>query len=247
MPFPRKRLMFEQVGVDQGLLDQLDDLKKFLRGIDDTSPTWLKDAGSAGKAFMPKFSGLYSMKVLPDGMEFGKSVSRSDNGKTYNFYKVNDGLLGKNKKEIINAIFKVNVPGFVYRQHFRGAFNSGPEYAVFVGHFDAKPTKATAEAMNWVCLFRSRGTGTYAEESPANNHANNFFPINPGGNTYILVITTGKFFNATAAERQSLMYVPAFGYTGHPITYIGAWGTKKNTSGSIGVGNGLDALKEAFK
>lgn len=247
MPFPRKRLMFEQVGVDQGLLDQLDDLKKFLRGIDDTSPTWLKDAGSAGKAFLPKFSGLYSLKELPGGMKFGDSVSRSNNGHKYNFHGVNDGLIGKNKKEITNAIFKVNVPGFVYRQHFRGAFNPGPEYAVFVCHSDAKPTKSTAASLNWACLFRSRGNGTYAEESPANNHANNFFPINPGGNTYILVITTGKFFNATAAERQSIMYVPAFGYTGSPLTHIGSWSTLKNTSGSIGVGNGLAALKEAFK
>ena len=149
MPFPRKRLMFEQVGVDQGLLDQLDDLKKFLRGIDDTSPTWLKDAGSAGKAFLPKFSTLYNLdSVTVNKMKFDAATPRNNSrGKTHNFFTINNTGLFCYSARGMNAIFKVNVPGFVYRQHFSGGWNAGPEVAIFVAHADAKPTKSTAASL----------------------------------------------------------------------------------------------------
>ena len=140
----------------------------------------------------------------------------------------------------------MNVPGFVYRQHFTGGWNPGPEVAVFVAYFNTNVTKDAAAAAKWLCLFRSRGNGDYAEDSPANNHANQFFPINPGAHTYMLVMTSGKFFNKTAAERQCLMYVPAFGYTGDPLTKIGEYATKTNTTGTIDVAERLASIKEVF-
>ena len=246
MPFPRKRLMFEQTGVDQGLLNELIEIKKFLRGIDDTSATWLKTSDASKRAFVPMISHLYKMSVLPNGIKFKDEVARSTQGQNYNIASVNNKGLFNSKSKGINTIFKVNVPGFVYRQHFKGGWNPGPEVAVFVAYFSKNPTKAEAAAAKWLCLFRSRGNGDYALDSPSNNHANQFFPINPGGHTYMLVMTSGKYFNDTAAERQCLMYVPAFGYAGNPLTKIGEWATKTNTTGTIDVAERLSSIKEVF-
>ena len=246
MPFPRKRLMFEQTGVDQGLLDQMVELKKFLRGITDTSSSWLGASGAANTAFVPKISTLFNMTDTAK-ISISNNVTLNAKGNNYNIWKYGTNKMVYGGAQLC-CVFKVNVPGWIYRNHWKGGWNPGPEVAVFVARSTKAPTTADqANALNWVCLFRSRGDGQFGESTEANNHANNFFPINPGSNTYLAIVTSGKYFNKTAAERQFLLYIPAFGYTGNPLTPAGNYKINSNTYKIVPPASSIDAIKDAFK
>ena len=222
MPFPRKRLMFEQLGVDQGLLDEMLELKKFLRGIDDTSPTWLAASGAAKHAFLPQSGVLYTKNTSCDAYS-SNSVDRSTAGKN-NF---NNSL-----SELKSNVYKVNCPGFIHRIHYSGSWVPSPEYMILVAYASSKPNSVDKlNALNWICLFRTRGMGAYGSDTGGANHANNMFPINPGEHTYIQIIS-GEAFHATAAARNYLMFEPAFGAVtsdGKPLSHIGYFSVNLNT------------------
>ena len=222
MSFPRKRLMFEQLGVDQGLLDEMLELKKFLRGIDDTSPTWLAASGAANHAFLPQSGVLYTNNASCDAYS-SNSVNRSTAG-TRNF---NNTLAN-----LKSNVYKVNCPGFIHRIHYKSTWNPSPEYMILVAYAASRPDSVDKlNALNWICLFRTRGTGEYGADTGGVNHANNMFPINPGAHTYLQIIS-GEAFGAAGADHHYLMFEPAFGAVtsgGNPLTHLGYFAVNLNT------------------
>ena len=77
---------------------------------------------------------------------------------------------------LVNPIYKINVPGYFYRQRYKGDWTSDTVAGVLVA---SSPSDLSDTATRMVYVAGSDGTI---------GHANNMFPILPGKNTYAYIV-----------------------------------------------------------
>lgn len=111
---------------------------------------------------------------------------------TTNLLTVNDaagtsGLVG----------YKINVPGFIYVQHWRGNWDPAGFIQVLVS--SSSSFSSCFELMN------TNGSG--------NDHVNNMFPIRPGSSTHIVLRGNIQTYGSTANFQKSVYFIPAWNTT----------------------------------
>lgn len=91
-------------------------------------------------------------------------------------------------------IYKINVPGYFYRQHFTGDWDSDTVAGVLIGD---SPNSLVSSSTRFVYMSGSDGSI---------GHANNMFPILPGENTYAYIVRNSSM-RARNSKRMWL-FVP---------------------------------------
>lgn len=142
---------------------------------------------------------------------------------------------GGPKDPYSSPIYKINVPGYFYRQHFTGEWDSDTVAGILVS---STPDGIKSEGTRYVYMAGSDGSI---------GHANNMFPILPGTNTYAYIVRNTGLKNS-AAKREWL-FVPtvlAASCNIRPDDYVSIVGGPTSTydlSGSAGISD----IKSVFE
>lgn len=115
-------------------------------------------------------------------------------------------------------IYKINAPGYFYRQHYKGAWTSEAIAGVVVSD---SPARLLNKDTRMVYLAGSDGSV---------GHANNLYPILPGSSTYAYIVRSSI---ADAAVTREWCFVPtvfAACVNIHPDSFVVPVGTPNNTT-----------------
>lgn len=105
--------------------------------------------------------------------------------------------LGKENQTSNVPVYKINVPGYFYRQHYRGAYTSRGYTGMLLTNDPAK------FKLNTDILLYCAGEDSTGNE---NGQMNNMYPILPGLNTYCVFPRDGNIPNGN--ETKELFFVP---------------------------------------
>lgn len=136
-------------------------------------------------------------------------------------------------------IYKINVPGYFYRQHFTGDWDSDTVAGVLIG--DA-PNSLVSEGTRFVYMSGSDGSI---------GHANNMFPILPGENTYAYIVRNSAM-RARNSKRMWLFIPTVMGASVNvrPEDYVSVVGAPKSLyslTGSLDTSKLSDIFKGDWK
>lgn len=251
--FPKKRLYAEAIsGVDNTLEASLVELQQIYRTMlsEVNGSSFIASSGIDKKAFLPDFSVLFT----DTGYNYaGACIERIHDNPMATFVPtrdINNNVNQRFDEMLYPKVYRVNFPGFIYREHFNGRFSTHNALAVMVcksklSADDFKKLSLTdISKLDWTMLYRT-GNGAIGSHRE-NHHGANMFPVYAGTGTYMLIWAAYTGSKAEAAS-QSVYFVPAAGYTttnGKPLTYI--------TEGDVLFNNlqsktsSFDKLKEAF-
>ena len=132
-------------------------------------------------------------------------------------------------------IYKINVPGYFYRQHFTGEWDSDTVAGVLVS---STPGGITDAASRYVYMAGSDGVI---------GHANNMFPILPGSSTYAYIVRNTRLKNRVA--KREWLFVPtvfAASCTIRPDDYVSIVGGPTSTYDLTGTAN-IAAISSVFQ
>lgn len=132
-------------------------------------------------------------------------------------------------------IYKINVPGYFYRQHFTGEWDSDTVAGVLVS---STPGGITDAASRYVYMAGSDGVI---------GHANNMFPILPGTSTYAYIVRNIRLKNR-AAKREWLFVPTVFAASCNirPDDYVSIVGGPTSTYDLTGTAN-IAAISSVFQ
>lgn len=146
-----------------------------------------------------------------------------------------DNLLVVNGSNAVSGltVYQINVPGFIYIQHWRGNWNPSGFLQILVSN---TPTSGL-----WYELMNSNGNG--------NDHVNNMFPIRPSSSTYIMLrgtVSNEISAGTTDACKKDVFFVPAWGYANY-VPFVKQQGVSLSTVLACG-GNATfaDSLSRIF-
>ncbi len=132
-------------------------------------------------------------------------------------------------------IYKINVPGYFYRQHFTGEWDSDTVAGVLVS---STPGGITDAASRYVYMAGSDGVI---------GHANNMFPILPGSSTYAYIVRNTRLKNRVA--KREWLFVPtvfAASCNIRPDDYVSIVGGPTSTYDLTGTAN-IAAISSVFQ
>ena len=139
-----------------------------------------------------------------------------------------------------NAVYLVNEPIFIYREHFNGAWSSLPKLKVFVA--EAKPSGSGSNVTYTPVFDNGTVCELYNTECAGNNHGEVMFPLSPGHNPVYMFIEQENM-----DDGQSVYAISA--YAKEAITAISKTSDTKYSSTKL-IARGLGALtrlSEIFK
>lgn len=130
-------------------------------------------------------------------------------------------------------VFKINVPGYFYRQHYTDDWSTNTTAGVLLC---SSPDDISNELTRVVYMAGSDGTI---------GHANNMFPILPGANTYAYIVRNSSMI-PTAARRMWLFVPTVLGASINvlPEDYVSIVGGPKSLYTLTGTG-GMTVLSKA--
>ena len=132
-------------------------------------------------------------------------------------------------------IYKINVPGYFYRQHFTGEWDSDTVAGVLVSD---TPSGITDSSTRYVYMAGSDGVI---------GHANNMFPILPGTSTYAYIVRNTRI-SARAAKREWLFVPTVFAASCNirPDDYVSIVGVPSSTYSLSGSAD-MASINTVFK
>lgn len=142
---------------------------------------------------------------------------------------------GGPKDPYSSPIYKINVPGYFYRQHFTGEWDSDTVAGVLVS---STPDGIASEDKRYVYMSGSDGVI---------GHANNMFPILPGTSTYAYIVRN-KRLKDRAAKREWLFVPTVFAASCNirPSDYVSIVGGPTSTYDMTGKAQIAD-IKSVFQ
>ena len=140
---------------------------------------------------------------------------------------------------IYPPIYKINVPGYFYRQHFTGDWDSDTVAGVLIG---SSPSNLGDSTKRFVYMSGSDGSI---------GHANNMFPILPGTSTYAYIVRNSAM-RARNSKRKWLFVPTVLGASVNVrpedyVSVVGVPSTLYELTGTLGISGLATAFSGDWK